>query len=396
MIKSYTAITTEVDDGVVAAKQITDALATFPLLSNTVGLVIAHPEFLASGVYTDVAKALPFPMVGATSISQCVNGTVDTYMLSLMVLTSDDCQFSCGLSEPVTADKDAVEIMRRSYDEMRSKLDSAPKLALIYAPFLDPYVRQSDYIAAISQSADKPAVFGMVANDDLRAAATPRDCAQTFYCGEHHAQRIASVLISGDFDPRFYIASVTESAVIMSRIGVITAIDDNKLLEINNIPAATFFRNVGFLLNDVKRGDKGFLSSILVLHIKDENGYDADISRIPIAIDGDSVFCGGRLVLGAVLSVAFNTKEVVLETAANLMNTIKKNHKGGTVIANSCLGRRYGLLGEPMRELELIRDMLDGDFNYTAVYVNGELCPTDVTGKAGNQEHNQTLVTCVF
>jgi hypothetical protein len=205
-------------------------------------------------------------------------------------------------------------------------------------------------------------------------------------------------LISGDANPKFYIASLTEEAVVMPRVGTITAADGNKLLGVNNVNATHFFKSIGFLTDDSQAANKGLLSSIFVMHVCDEEGNCVDISRIPFNADDEGVYVGGRVVTGAVLSVAFNTKEVVLETARRLLNTVKERHGGGTVIIHSCLGRRYGLLSEPMAELDLIRDTLGSGFGYIATYANGELCPTAVKadGRASNQEHSQSLIACAL
>ncbi|MDR2578748.1 MAG: FIST C-terminal domain-containing protein [Chitinispirillales bacterium] len=398
MIKSYTVTTTEVDDAEEAVRQVAEKTASAALLKNSIGIITAHPEFVTSGVYSEVAKALPFPTIGATSISHYADGIAETYMLSVLILTSDDCSFSCGLSATIPKDGSggALEITRECYEETRGKLSGEPKLALLYAPFFGTFPRQGDYLEAITGIDAKLPVFGSVANDDLSASTRLID-ARTFYNGESYDDRFAIALVSGGINPKFYINSLTEESIIMPRVGVITKIDGNKILEINSVSATEFFKNIGFLGTDPQDRDKGLLSSIFVLHIKDENGVSADISRIPAGVEDDGVMCGGRLVTGAVLSIAFNTKDVVLETAKNLMDAIKENHSGGTVILHSCIGRRYGLLSEPMRELELIRDALGGGFNYTADYANGEICPTAVSGvKASNQEHNQTLVACVF
>jgi hypothetical protein len=398
MIKSYTITTTEIDDAEEAVKQVIEKIASTALLKNSVGIITAHPEFVTLGVYSAVAKALPFSTVGATSISHYAGGVAETYMLSVLILTSDDCSFSYSLSEPVPKDGsgDAMEPARKCYEEARNQLPDEPKLALMYAPFFAINPRQGDYIEAISKINEALPIFGAVANDDLSPSMPVID-ARTFCNGESYSDRIVILLISGDINPKFYINSLTEKAIIMPRVGVITKIDGNRIIEINNLNATEFFKNVGFLDADPQDRDKGLLSSIFVLHIKDKGGACADISRIPAGIDDNGVLCGGRVVNNSVISVAFNTKEIVLETAKNLMSDIKKNHSGGTVILHSCIGRRYGLLSEPMRELELIRDALGDNFNYTADYANGEICPTAADEvKASNQEHNQTLVACVF
>ncbi|MDR0331571.1 MAG: FIST C-terminal domain-containing protein [Chitinispirillales bacterium] len=404
MIKSYTVSVTEVDDGEEAVRLATGKIASLPLLKNTVGLVTAHPEFVASGVAGVVAKALPFPTVGMTSISHCAGGAAETYMLSVLILTSEDCEFAHAVSgaipeesAPEAAARKCCEEALKCYEEARGRLNGEPKLAIIYAPYHhDPHYYE--YIAAISKVNERLPLFGGVCNDD-RQSLLPRTNARVFHCGEEHEDRLALLLVSGDVSPKFYVDSVTDEAMIMPRVGVITKTAGNKLLQVNNVNAASFFRSIGFLAADGPSAThEGLLSSLFVLHIDNGDGTSGtSITHIPIQVDDDGIRCGGGLVEGAGISVAFNTKESVIETARRTIAKIKKENAGGTAIIHTCLGRRYGLLGEPMAELSLINDSLKEGFNYAAAYATGEICPTGVReGRAFNQDHSQTIVACVF
>ncbi|MCL2182892.1 MAG: FIST C-terminal domain-containing protein [Chitinispirillia bacterium] len=393
MIKSYTVATTEIDDGDAAVREVTAQIASLALQKNTVGLVLAHPEFVSSGVYAQVAGAFPFPITGMTTISHCTSGAAETYMLSATVLTSDDCEFSCGLSGPIPKQDCVEDVSRSNYGNVRKNLAGEPKLAFIYAPFYNtPYL--GSCIAAISaESGGKMPIFGAAANDDHSAGMTG---ARVLFNGAAYDDKFALLLVSGGISPAFYVVSATEDSMVMPRIGVITKAVNSRMMEINNVGAAKFLRNAGFPV-DEPGNNSGLLSSIFVLHIDDGNG-GVCVSRIPHGVTDDGgILCGGDMIEGAVLSIAFNTQDVVLETAKTAADKISGSHSGGTVIMHPCLGRRYGLLSEPMAELKLLRKLLGGKFTCAASYANGELCPTSVNGgKADNRFHNQTLVACVF
>jgi hypothetical protein len=399
MIKSYNISTAEIDDGAEAVREIADQLASLTLRKNTIGLAQAHPEFITSGIYAQVAEALPFPIIGMTTISQCANGTVNTYMLSVMVLTSDDCAFSCGLSEKIPQKGSGIsigDIACATYGEVLGRLEGQPKLALIYGAFLsEPYL--CDCIAAMSEkSGGGVPIFGAVANDDASTEQTGTG-ARVFLETEVCNDRFALALVSGAIEPEFYITSATEESIVMPRVGVITKAGNSRLMEINNVSAVDFLRDVGFPV-DNNSSNSGLLSSIFILHIDSGNSC-VNVSRIPHSIvEGGGIICGGDVVEGAVLSIAFNTQEVVLETAKMAVDKITNGHSdGSTVILHSCLGRRYGLLSEPQAEMELFQKALGGNFNCMASYANGELCPTIVNnGRVDNRLHNQTLVACVF
>jgi len=394
MIKSYTITTTEIDDGEQAARDIAEQLASVPLLKNSVGLVLAHPEFLESGIYGQITKGIPFPLAGMTTISHCSNGKADTYMLSVMILTSDDCQFSCGLSESFPLGSDVSDIARAAYADVRGRLEGAPRFAVLYAPFYHiPYL--GNCLTALSEASGNLPVFGAAANDDLNTSFT-KAAARTLFGAEMYDDRFALVLASGAVEPKFYMVSVSEDSMVMPRVGVITKAKECWIEEINNVGAADFLRGVGFLVDDPNNNNSGLLSSIFILHIDSKND-GVRVSRIPHGLEGNSILCGGEIIEGAVLSIAFNTREGVLETAKECIGKIAANHNSGTVIIHSCLGRRFGLLSEPQAEMELLCKSLSDDFNCMASYANGELCPTTInSGKADNRFHNQTLIACIL
>jgi hypothetical protein len=400
MIKSYTVSVMEVDDCAEAVRQAVEGVSSLALLRNTVGLITAHPECVPSGVCRGVARALPFPCLGMTAIAHCAGSEAETYMLSILVLTSDDCEFACGASDQVT-DDDLVEkggeVMRRYYEKLRGQLTGEPKLALLYAPFFHARC-QYVFISALSDANPRLPVFGAVANDD-RQSVLPHTNARVLADGELFEDRSALLLVSGNVSPKFYIASVTEDAIIMPRVGVITEADGIKLKKVNNVNAHDFFKKIGFLGQEHSgghSGGEGLLSSLFILHIDDGDGDSADITRIPFKVDDEGVYCGGPLVEGAAISVAFNTRDGVIETALRLCEQIK-GEGNGTAIIYSCIGRRYGLLGEPMAELSAISKNLRENFAFTAAYASGEMCPTKITDtKAFNQGHNQTIIACVF
>jgi hypothetical protein len=401
MIKSYTAAVREIDDSAAAVRQAVSGVASLPLLKNTVGIITAHPECVPSGVFRDVARALPFPSVGMTTIAHCAGTEADTYMLSILVLTSDDCVFSCGASDPISENcsvEAAQEAVRKCYGELSGRLPAEPKLAFLYSQFfLAP--RQYQFTAAISEAVPRLPVFGAVANDDKQNV-RPQTNARVLVNGELYDDRPALLLISGEVSPKFYIASVTEDAIIMPRVGVITEADGIRLLKVNNVNAPDFFKQIGFLGEESggwRNGGEGLLSSLFVLHIDDGCGGTADITRIPFMVDSEAIYCAGPLVEGAAMSVAFNTRDGVVETASRICEQVRKDSAGGTVIIYTCIGRRFGLLGEPMAELSAIIEHFGDDFVYTAAYGTGEMCPTRVTkDKAFNQDHSQTIVACVF
>ena len=104
MIKTIVAHTTEVDDIELAVSEITKQIDSGEIKAHTVGFVFCHYEFIYSGVLKAVCNAFPFDTVGTMTTAQAINGISETFMLTLVVLTSDDALFSAKLTSPITGE----------------------------------------------------------------------------------------------------------------------------------------------------------------------------------------------------------------------------------------------------------------------------------------------------
>jgi len=392
MIKSYSIIINEVDEIELALEELRSQLSTLKLLKNTVGIVTVNKDFVISGVYSAIAKATPFPLVGLTSYSQVVNGKIGTFMFSIMVLTSDDCAFACGMSEAIPETGDVKEQVQKCYKDLRSKLNGDVKLAFLYPNFMYghyPY----QYIKAITEIDNKVPIFGSQSNGEIIDVVT---YARTLHCESISSNQAAMLLISGNVEPKFYLGSTTKESITMPNIGVVTAAEGNYLLEINNIKAKQFLEEINLKPDSVNQ--KVILFSNFIADEKNEKGeiVSSVVKALTMPKDDGYLFVCG-IQVGSTLSAISFTGDVVMETAKDVMEQIKANHKKGTVIIYSCLGRRAALLNEPYKEFELMNNILGKNFNYMATCSGGEICPTSATEtEIVNNEHNETLIACIL
>jgi len=392
MIKSYSIIINEVDEMELALEELHSQLSKLKLLKNTVGIVTVNKDFVVSGVYSAVAKTIPFPLVGLTSYSQIVNGKIGTFMFSIMVLTSDDCEFACGMSEPVPDTGDVKEQVQKCYKDLRSKLNGNVKLAFLYPCFMYghyPY----QYVKAITEIDNNIPIFGSLSNGEIIDVATS---ARTLHCENISSNQTVMLLVSGNVEPKFYLGSTTKESITMPNIGVVTAAEGNYLLEINNIKAKEFLEKINLKPDSVSQ--KIILFSNFIADEKNEKGeiISSVVKALAMPKDDGYIFVSG-IQVGSNLSAISFTSEVVMETAKDVMEQIKAKHKEGTILIYSCLGRRAALLNEPYKEFELMNKMLGNNFNYMATCSGGEICPTSITEtEVVNNEHNETLIACIL
>ncbi|MDR0196650.1 MAG: FIST C-terminal domain-containing protein [Oscillospiraceae bacterium] len=395
MIKSHVITVSEIDEPSDAVAEIREKMKEVELLKNTVGIVSVHAEYFRSGVYAAVASELPFPLAGISTVALSANGEAGMFMFSILILTSDDCRFLCGHSDTLSEEGDSVPIVKKCYNDLKEKLGEKPKLAIMYAPVMMSHI-PGEYIDTVAGIDPSVPVFGAVANSSGQTIEEIKEDCRVLCGNEILYPAIAFVLVAGDFSPEFFIGSLTQEAVVMPNVGEITKAEKNKLIEINNVSAPEFFKKVGFELSETSNA--GILTSTLMLDFNNKSVYGrGTISRAPLLIMNDMVICAGNLYEGAVLSVAFSTTENVVRTARDVVEKIKEKGNARTVLIYSCIGRRIGLMSEPMKEMETIEEIMPKETNHTMCYVGGELCPIAVTPeKAYNHEHNQTIIACVF
>jgi hypothetical protein len=392
-MRSYIITITEVDEVELAIEELEAQMSEVKLLNNSVGIVTLSTEFINSGIYAAIAKAIPFPLIGMTTNTQNANGKIGTFLLSILVLTSNDCEFAYGSSGILPVKGDVTEITQECYKSIRSKLTGKTKLALLYAPFMA-YQCTYKYLSAVSGIDECVPIFGSLA----ATVVTRIETDMRTICGEHcFENRLVMLLISGDIAPEFYIASVTDNPELITNVGEVTAAQDNHVMEINNTKINDVLEKIGYNAGSLK--DDGTLTSVFIMHEIDKDGnlLPSAARGINTLDDGVAIF-GGRVPVGSVLSFAVTTKDDIATTARKTISRIKGEHSDKTILMYSCLGRQIALLDEPMMEYEIINEQLLGSsFTYVAAASGGEICPTFITEtKAHNNEHNQTLIACVF
>jgi hypothetical protein len=255
-----------------------------------------------------------------------------------------------------------------------------------------------EYINAISSIAPEIPVFGGVSDGIEGIVGEDRSGVQTICCGEVSSDAVVMVLVSGSFTPKFFVSTFADDAVILEKIGTVTKCKNNILLEIDDMNAREFFEKSGFIPSETADAEinAGLAATVLVF----DNGNGEMVSRSLIGISGEGVICMGYVSEGAKISIAVSTPDSVVNSAREMVRSIKNEKESGvkTALMYSCIGRRLGLLGEPMKELEVIEDELRGEVVYMMSYTGGEISPVNVaaTNKSHNYAHNQTLVACVF
>ena len=364
------------------------------MLKNTIGIVNVSLEFLESGVYAAVAKAIPFNIVGMTTFGQNANGQAEIFLLSIMVLTSDDCEFSYSISEAMPAEGCVDEITQNCFKDALSKLTESAKLAIFYAPVVPSRCSPHMYLEAMAKVDESIPVFGSLAAAELARAFNGET---RTLCGEEiYADKQIIILISG-INPEFYVGSVTHVPAVISNVGEVTAANGNYVTEINDTKINDIFEKVGY--KSALENDRGAITSVFVINEKDSEGKLTPIGArgLYFLLDGVGIF-GGSIPVGSVLSLVFTSKDTIATSVEDTAQRIKNETRGKTALIYICLGRQSCMLDTPIMEYEILADSFaDSGLQYVASGSGGEICPNWVSeSNFYNTEHNQSIIACVF
>jgi len=379
MIKSITAVTREIDDIEAAVKEIKTALNMEEnLLKNSLGIISCFSEFDETGVLKAICDALPFDCIGATSILCSADNETDQVLLTLTVLTSDDCEFE-SITLPVTEDYTAA--ISNDLKGILDRKSDKPALILSYFPLMNT-VSGDMILTAIDETTGGIPLFGTVAvdhNSDYSTACTIRN-------GEAFREAVVLGLIYGEIDCSFEIASLDEEKTGKQK-AIITESNGNLLISVNGKIVLDYLNEIGITKNDIETR-----LGILPLVVDHKDGTKP-IARAVFALTPDgSAVCGGAMPEGATLAVGRINMDDVLQTTETALKHI--NVKRGVILSYSCMARYLALGANSEAEAEKACSVVNGT-EYAFSISGGEICPLpDADGKLKNLFHNYTNVFC--
>ena len=386
MLKCVSAYTNEIDYPEIALGEIKmQLLDRIPLLNNTVGIIMCHPEFIASGVTEYICDKLPFDIAGVTTASQAVNDNAGEMILTLFMMTSDDTRFRTGVSDLTTGNINAA--VKSAYEEASAGEDNPPKLALIFPPYIVNQLSGDAYVKAWDEIIPNTPVFGTIAADDTVEF---RDC-ETIYNGKSSQKAMPFILCYGKINPRFLIATLPESSSLTLR-GTVTKSKNNFVYEVNNIEARKFFKASGI--------DGSMIAVPWMLGSAESNNRDSVpvIRELFTYSEDDAAVFGGDVEEGStILLLDFDSKSIKTTSKRQIEKINSLQDVNGALLF-SCTSRRFVLFGvnDDFAELQIANDTIRQDIPFMLGYSGGEICPViDDSGIINNRFHNYSMAILV-
>jgi hypothetical protein len=382
MIKMLTAYTEEIDDANIAVEEIQQQLGD-KLLSNSVGIIHCFADFAESGVLEAICKSLPFNTVGCSTTSSSVHGMTSAMALTISVLTSDDINFACGMSDVIADNID------KPIEELYGTLSSGgknPTLILTYIPYTINY-GGDDFIEKITKCSDGVPMFGTIACSNY---ASKKDSKSFTVCnGTTSHSSLVLLFIIGDIKPEFHSVSVIEEDIFEEK-SVVTKSNKNVLQEINGISALKYFEDKGLVENKIITG---FQTMPLILYLED----GSRLLRAAVNInEAGEIVLGGTIPPNSKMGIAEINSEGIISMAKKFSAEIQQRYKGRSMLCYCCVARTWVLVGRFLDEYKAVSSNIL-DIPYLMAASNGEVFPEKKRkGQLVNQLYNYTLIACVL
>lgn len=384
MIRVLVAHTFELDDTDAAVSEVLAQLdLDNTLRKHAVGLVACHADFLYEGVVKALSEALPFDLVGITTLGSSINGSLGVDILTLSVLTSDESSFSTALTTSLMEDQ--RKPVADAYAEAADRLPETPSFVLVYGPFLEEPGADA-YIVEMNRLCAGVPMFGSVACDhniDFRDA-------HVFRNGDYARDALAMVLVSGPDLPKFFFVSISEDNIPKQK-GIISSSAGNVIRTINSMPAMEYLRSIGVSASQF--GESG----IIPMMVDYMDGAPPIGRGIYNTKDNGNVVCSGDVPENGAIAPAFLDADEVARSAKEILDKVAQEKDVSGMLVISCLSRSLVLGGEPLREAELVDNAVGTFVPCHLLYSGGEICPIYTkNGKPANRFHNFSFTVCLF
>ena len=379
MIKSLIAVTREIDDPKAALGEIINALDLEKnLLKNSLGIITCFSEFEETGVLKTICDALPFDCIGSTTCLCASGQDIDQILLTVTVLTSDECSFKSTVIPISGKYEDSIN---SSISALLAQFGEKPALLLSYFPLMNT-VSGDMILSAIDRATGGIPLFGTTTVDhkmDYSSAKTIRN-------GEAFRESAVLAAVCGAVNFSFEIASINEDKIWKQK-AVITESQGNLLMGVNGEPALDYLEKIGLTKTDIATG-----LGVLPLVLDHKDGTKPVARAVFTSTPEGYAVCGGAMPKDVLLSLGRIDMEDVLYTTEKALGPLAE--KNCLILSYSCIARYLVLGTNTMAEAEKVKEVA-GDTKYLYACSGGEICPLpDADGKLKNYYHNYTNVFC--
>jgi hypothetical protein len=309
---------------------------------------------------------------------------VDNLLFTLTVLTSDSVMFSVGISKPLKNNYQSA--ITDLYVLSESHLERKPTMGFLFTPPLSPFPIGEILIDTLNDISDYVPFFGGMASDYSTSFKNPL----VIFGGEAYADRIALLLLEGNFTPKFQIFQGDDYGSILRR-AIVTESKGNTIMRVNDMPVLDFLDTLGLCWEGQITG----IHSIPV-YLDRNDGKPPVVRGIRGQTEEGNIILAGKAPVDSILSFGLLDRESVLNSAKKAGQWMELNRPKFSFIY-SCISRNFSLGLDYTAEIDFLKKELISVSNYLFAYTSAEFCPLMLSkGKWHNEYHNMSLITASF
>ncbi len=384
MITMYTARTSEIDEIDDALNEIKSQIDCSMLKKNSGGLIFCHMDFVDSGVVAALCEALPFNVIGMTSMASADARGYGLFDLTLTVLTSDEVDFEAGMTAGINHDNYESEV-DQLYKRLRGRVAKDPAMIFTFMPYIRD-VSGYEVVRAMDASCHGIPLWGSITNNmDFNY-----ETVQTICNGKSLPAGVAMMFVNGPVEPAFIVSSLPGRNIANNR-AIITSSDKAVLREVNDLPILQYLADIGLVIT------KENITTTPLMVYYDERVKPVALGFYTLFEDG-SVLTGGEMPVGTSFAVGSIDAEGIFESAEDGLKQILAHAGRRATLLLPCVTRYIMLAPDQESELRLIAGQLAKSAKpFMMGYSGGEVCPVPgPDGKYRNQFHNYSFCACIL
>lgn len=396
-MKSATALTYEMDDMKLAAKQLADQVKSkLTLTPKSFGVIFADSELDHKELMSALDEELAIPIMGCTTIA-IIDGKEGFCEMctSLVVISGDDYSFSIIRSEPITADN-AQDVICQTYRQGAESLGEDVKMVFVLPPYnLD--IMLDEYPETLMKAAEGRPVYGGLASYNETGDTIANIDNQGVY-----DDRMLLLTMGGNIKPLFSVSSAAANCT--KKKEVVTKSDKNIVYTIGDKTFLDYCDSLGISMLKLSNAETlPYVSTPMVVETVEEDADGVSVIRAIHAVNKKDGSCTAicKVPQNSLISIA-SLKKSDMESSAmqaleSLLSQMEDNSKDGyeysTIFCVSCVGRFLVMVPENDAEGKMITRMVPENIQVAGFYGYGEIGPTSIrNGKAMNRAHNHSIV----
>ncbi len=393
-MRSVVLYTEEIDDLNEAAEDLFAQTEGFEIARNSIAVLYTEEDTDYPELYRLLSEKWKFPIIGCTAMAMLTGRDGYCSMgISVMILTSDTCEFSVGITGSLDADN-YKELIDAEYKRVKSDLSSDPKLILSYAGMVtdEKGVPGDDLVNALNAAGGGIPVYGATASDGFSFSGF------RVFCNDVQIRDgLVMALIAGDINPKMICVNSIENKASFSY--VITESKSNLVYRLGNGTFLETLKKEGMEADKTEvLGD--YILSPFMVTVDQGGGDSVEVARNLSVLNhetGTGSFLG-VMPEGSILSIGLLNRSDVQASVDKAFDEIFKELESPqntyhTLLCTSCVARFLALASNTAAEAETYKDRLPDGVQLMGLYAYGEYCPvrSDKSGREYNMFHNFTF-----